>query len=202
MSGLMTRSLLLVLPLFTATAAMCAEMTFATLADDDRNLVMFESNAPLEKVVGRTSEVAGTVTLNPEDLSAAISGELVAELSTMDTGLQLRNQHMRENHLNTAEYPTATFEVTGIDARSAASLPVGEPLPLAVTGNLSLRGITKEYTADAVLTFTLTGDKPALIGEAHFEVTLEDHEIPRPKYLFMKLAEVQEVSVRFYMVAE
>ena len=125
--------LLIAACLISATWGSAEPLIFSADDDDSRNLAMFESNAPLEKVVGRTHDLHATLTVDPADLSKGIEGSFTVNLHSLDTGLQLRNQHMRENHLETDKYPDAVFNITEVTSEAAALTPE-VPTALTVTG--------------------------------------------------------------------
>ncbi|AJP48757.1 polyisoprenoid-binding protein [Rugosibacter aromaticivorans] len=73
--------------------------------------------------------------------SAARSGsvDVVIDTKSVDTGFPLFNQHIQgEDFLDTTKYPTATFKSTAV--RFDGDVPV------AVDGNLTLKGVTKPVT--------------------------------------------------------
>jgi polyisoprenoid-binding protein YceI len=92
-------ALLAVATLFALSSSAWAEGTkFSVKTTDAKNTIQFISDAPLEKIVGKTPEVLGDVTLDLTNLKAAASGTIRVPLGKLDTGLSLRNEHMRTNH--------------------------------------------------------------------------------------------------------
>jgi polyisoprenoid-binding protein YceI len=86
------------------------ELTLNLLEDHKENIARFESDAPIEKVVGTTNRVFGFVTIDPHNISNGISGKISVDLVSLDTGISMRDRDMRsESFLNTDEYPTAMF---------------------------------------------------------------------------------------------
>ncbi|MBU0690964.1 YceI family protein [bacterium] len=185
--------------LLFAVAGLPEPLVFSTIEGDSRNMAMFESNAPLERIIGRTHDLQATLAIDPSDLSSKISGTFTVDLSTLDTGLQLRNQHMRENHLETDKYPEAVFKITEVQTIGITSLTPEKPVLIAVTGELTLHGVTKTYTVPGEITYWTVGEEKMLSGRAKWKINLQDHEVNRPRYLFMKLAETQVASISFVM---
>lgn len=95
---------------------------FTIVQGSSANHVSFTSIAPLEEIVGKTSIVTGYVSL-PDGASPA-KGEVHVDLASLDTGLSLRNKHMRENHLETDKYPEAMFQLESMTI-PAGALPEG-----------------------------------------------------------------------------
>lgn len=89
-------------------------------------------------------EFSGELQFDPED-HANSSVEVTIDLDSVDSGFDTFNGHLTEKPewFNTDEYPEATFTSTGIEA-------VGDNR-LHVTGDLTLKGVTKEVTLDTTI---------------------------------------------------
>jgi len=154
--------------------------------------VVFTSEAPMESFDGRTQQVSGHVSCSPEDLAGTVDLRVVVDLASLDTGIGLRNRHMRENHLETDEFPEAVFSGGALVSGDPRELRPGAMTRLEVRGIFDLHGVSRELVVPAEITMSADGD---LTVEASFEVKLSDHEIKRPKFLVMKLADEQAVTV-------
>jgi polyisoprenoid-binding protein YceI len=184
---------LLLLTLLTACATAFAGEMFSITKGSSANQITFTSDAPLEEIVGKTSDAAGFITL--PDGSTPGSAEIHVELATLTTGLSLRDKHMRENHLETEKFPQAVFKLTSLEIPGGA-LVEGKKTAVTVTGNMMLHGVEREITPIAWL--TLNGSQ--LTIESKFSVSLQDYQIDRPEFLVMKLSEEQRIDVK--LVAE
>ena len=89
-------------------------------------------------------EFSGKLQFDPED-RANSSIEVTIDLDSVDSGFDTFNGHLTEKSewFNTDEYPEATFTSTGIEA-------LGEDR-LRVTGDLTLKGVTKEITLETTI---------------------------------------------------
>lgn len=184
-----------------------AETTYRTIPNDARNVVQFVSDAPLEKIVGRTSHVEGWVEINFNNLLRTTSGRFEVDLTTIDTGIKLRNQHMRENHLETDLYPRALFELTRFVSADHDTLAPNQMVSVVAEGQFSIHGVSRTYqiplslyydTASEVAVSRLGGmEGNILVVNGDWTVALADHDIDRPQFLFLRLAAVQKVSVSF-----
>ncbi|MBK6765465.1 MAG: YceI family protein [bacterium] len=110
-----------------------------------RNLIQFVSEAPLERIVGRTDEVTGDVTVDLSDLAGPGSGTIRVPLGNLDTGLSLRNEHMRQNHLETSKYPEVVWRITEFVSADPPGILSGGTSSTLIRGELELHGVTKEY---------------------------------------------------------
>lgn len=82
-------------------------------------------------------------------LSGSISSSgvatLVIDLTTVNTGVALRDQRMRDLLFETATYPTATVSVT-LPSTLLSGLAIGQTAPTDITASLNLHGVTGTIT--------------------------------------------------------
>lgn len=114
----------------------------------------------------------------------------VVPLAMLDTGISLRNTHMREKYLETAKYPNAELTLPS----SAVKRPsAGATAPLKAQGTLLLHGVTKpiaiEYTAHP------QGNTYTVEGAA--QLKLDDYGIKAPSYLGVTVKQDITIHVSF-----
>lgn len=128
---------------------------------------------------GSTSDVDGQFTLTIKD------GQPQFELSNLTVNLQsltsdnsMRDQLIQRQWLESATYPTATFVATSVEnlPRDAVA---GEPYTFKVTGDMTIRDITKQVTFD--VTVTLNGD--SLSGTGTTQIYMRDFGFEPPEIL-------------------
>ncbi len=178
------------------------------------NRVAFLSEAPLEDFAGVTRRIDGYVLVPPPEGGAPleISGSrfyFEVDLASIDTGIGLRNRHMRDNYLETEDHPYATYAGT---VTELAETPAGG-LSVRVRGRLEIHGVVRERvigcrasrdgppgagSPDERRSGPLSGVR-ALQLHCAFTVALQDHDIPIPSLMFMKIGEVMAVEVDFRM---
>lgn len=159
------------------------------------NLVRFESKAPIESFDGKTRQAKGSIEFDPTRLADSIKVYVEVDLTTLDTGIGLRNQHMRDNHLETDTYPHATFRGGRILEASATALALGTPVRVLVDGEFEIHGIALPMQIPLDVTAIQHDGRPAVRIQGTFPVRLADHKIARPSFLVMKLDEVQRVTI-------
>jgi len=157
--------------------------------------VVFTSKAPTETFQGKTDQMAGTLTLDPGAVGDSITVHLEVDLASLDTGKKMRNEHMRENHLETSKYPKAIFDGAAVLSPAGAKLEAGKAVAFQIEGTFALHGVSRRLRCPAEATFTPAGKGGKIAFHAEFPVSLPDYNIVRPEFLFLKLAEVQQVSV-------
>lgn len=107
-----------------------------------------------------------------------VNGEFKFDLSTLDTGIELRDEHMRDKYLQVNEHPEATLKIKDLEQK-----PSGE-----FKGELTLHGVTKPVTGQFKM-----GDKKSV--EAAFKIKLSDYQIDIPKYMGITVADEVDVKV-------
>src|SRR4051794_19843249 len=70
-----------------------------------RNLVHFVSDVPLEKILGISNFVSGWLEIDPENLGEAVQGEFQVDVRTFETGIDSRNDLLRDKIFSAAEFP-------------------------------------------------------------------------------------------------
>lgn len=180
----------LMVALLCAAGPSQAERYVITPGSKD-NLVKFESHAPMESFEGKTRSVVGELELDPTDLPDSVMIRIEVDLADLDTGIGIRNKHMRNNHLETDEYPKAIFR-GGRIIESSSRVLGPEPVTLQLSGTFELHGVTRDVAVEAEITRNEDGSIHVV---SRFEVKLSDYGISRPKFLMLKLDEVQKITV-------
>ena len=159
--------------------------------------VFFNSTARLEFVGGKTQNVTGMFTFDADTSESSISGLLAVDLRTLKTGIATRDGHMRDNHLHTEKYPFAYFEVDSLVP--VISLSVADSIYTArVMGKFYIHGVYREIEAELTIVRSPASSKSESIKvRAKFAIKLDEFKIPRPRALFLKLAETVEVVAVF-----
>lgn len=188
MTRLPTLLLALLATVALALPAAAVESTWEVATGHEETQVTFRSKATLESFEGTTNELSGRAQLDPTDLST-LRGEFELDLASLDTGIGLRNRHMRENVLHTDDHPVATLT---IESSEGGLLVAGKPVEARVGGTLELHGVARPF--EEVVRITLRGPDELRFSCA-FDVALGDFGIERPKMLMLKVAEIVQLQV-------
>jgi polyisoprenoid-binding protein YceI len=155
--------------------------------------------------VGKTGDVKGFVTFDPDDLSASVRAAFEVDLASLDTGIGMRDEHMREQYLETAKYPKAVFELTGIDKTDTKALVDGSISEVTARGNFTVHGVTREIAIPITLKYMkqseqtqtrLPGDLLQITAE--FDILLTDYNIKRPQFVILKLDDKQKINIDLF----
>jgi len=186
---------------FTVLALVAALVAASAFAADfqvragNPNLVTFTSKATMEEFSGKTRKIAGTIAVDPAAVGDSVQVHLEVDLASLDTGLAKRNQHMREDHLETAKFPKAIFDGATIVSPKGLVLTPNRPVTFDAAGTFTLHGVQRRMVVRIESTYD-PGAKPSAIRfQTTFPVALADYDISRPQFLFLKLADTQTVRV-------
>ena len=115
-------------------------------------------------VAGTTDQVTGTVVITGGDLADA---DVTVDVASIRTDSDRRDGYFRDNVMDVAANPTATFSVTEL-----ADLPelTGDPQTVPVTGELTLRGTTQSVQTEIQVVRTpegvdVSGSVPVAFGD-------------------------------------
>jgi polyisoprenoid-binding protein YceI len=181
----------------------CGAMGRTLYVNDNRNVFTFESKAPLEKIVGTSSKIMGKMQVNPKDITKNMMVKFELDLASMKTGIGLRDEHMRDNFLETAKYPKAVLTVEKLTNVSQKALMDQKPITVDAVGTLELHGVLKPVTIKNVkVTYFKESNatKAKMPGdllhiEGGFSIKLPDYNIKVPQMIMLKLDENIKVNV-------
>lgn len=145
------KTTLVVLTLATGvcTSAFAEKQTFDFKDPKGVNNVTFTLDAPLESISGTASGVSGTITLDPESPAEA-TGTIVVNAESLHVPNPLMKDHMHgEKWLDVKTHETITFAVKGI----SNVVKEGNSGTADVSGTFTLRGISKDLTVPAKVTY-------------------------------------------------
>lgn len=114
------------------------------------------------------------------------SGDIQFEVATLDTGISLRDEHMKNKYLEVAKYPQATLTLKKLAWQKKSE-------ELKLQGQLTLHG-EKHPLEDGTLKIKVDGKN--VTAEAEFEISLHDYKIEIPSYAGIKVADKVKVSVQ------
>jgi len=140
-------ALALLLPSLAAAEA----RTYAL--DRSHSKVSFTIRHLMSEVDGRFRDFDGSITYDPQAPERS-RVEVTIQAASIDTSNDRRDGHLRSaDFFDVEKHPTLSFESTSVQRESADTL--------RVTGNLSIRGVTKQVT----IPVRITGQMPYRGGE-------------------------------------
>ena len=139
----------------------------------------------------KTMAVAGSLSLVGAH-PPAYSGDISVDLHTLDTGIGLRNTHLRDRYLE-------VDKGDGFDKAVVSGIQLAEVDPdtfqgrTSFTGTLLVHGVRKPIAGQV----QIRRSRSAVRAEASFPVTLADYGIAKPQYLGVGVKNEVQVRVTF-----
>ncbi len=136
------------------------------------------------EVVGRTTDVTGTLVGSGTTITAV---DVVADMTTLTTDNGARDNAMRSQALETADFPTATF--TLVEPIDLGSIPAeGIAVSATAIGDLTIHGVTQrvEFPLDAQV------QSGSIVAAGQLLVELSDYDITAPSAPIV--ASVEEIA--------
>lgn len=143
---------------------------------------------------GKTSDISGTIFFDPKNPSRTEIAPITVNLKSLDSGIDLRDQRLHNEFLESNKFPTATFKTTRLDGLPSTSYKDGDELDFKIVGNLTLHGVTRAVTFDA--TGKVTGG--TLTATAKTNTLLTDFGMSVPDLLnFIKAENKVGIELSF-----
>lgn len=147
-------------------------------------------------VVGTTPGVTGEIRLNfgrPDLVEAA---QFTVDMTGLRTDQNRRDNWLRDNAIQTARFPEATFVATAVSGLPA-TYTEGEEISFQLTGDLTVRDVTNQVTFDVVA--ALAGN--TLRGTATLPLQMTDFGIQPPDFA-NTLTVANSFSIEVVIVAQ
>lgn len=191
------------------TAAMAGAHKFHVNDPAGRNVVTFTSEAPLEDIVGTTNQITGWIEFDPMNPDNGGKGMLSVPVASLDTGIPLRDEHLRSAAwLNAEGNPEIQLNVVSL--KNAEKVKSGEgyhTFDVTVEADFSLNGKTMRMMVPGRVTYLEESEKTKalmpgnlLAVRAEFPVTLADFGVTGPDGMDIigsKVGETVTVEVSF-----
>lgn len=153
-----------------------------------------ESVTPVETFVGRTGKVSGSFAYDASKRTGG--GTVIVDLTSIDTGIPLRNEHMRSPMwLDTDKYPQVKFTASKVEHVNGDTY--------RVTGNFTLHGVTKPLTTTATVRLRPASAETKKVGftgdvlqvRTEFAIKLSDFGVKIPDRSKGKVADRVKVTL-------
>ncbi len=148
---------------------------------EGKNTASYKTREQLAKrdlpndVIGKTTSVTGAIVIGADGSVDAKSSQIVVDAATLATDQGMRDNYVRNNTLQTSKYKNITFVPTSVTGLPSP-LPQSGPVAFKLTGDLTIKDVTKPVTWD--VTGTVNGDSAT--GTAITTVSFADFKIDKP----------------------
>lgn len=143
----------------------------------------------LVKIIGNSKvPCTGSFDVKGDSL---VANQFKMNLTSLETGIELRNKHLRENYLHTEKFPEVTLTI-----KSASDLAK------QLKGNAGVKSkFVSEMTIHGV-SGTIDGGTYEIVDKkvkAEFRLELLDFKIDRPMFMGIKVVDAVIIRVEFMM---
>lgn len=180
--------------LFFGSFAFAAVPTFVSLLPEKSTVEFLAVGRPSAlKIKGEGAKAEGQLKL----LEGNLSGELKTDLDQFQTGIKLRDRHMKEKYLETGKEGFKMAVLKVIEAKVPDNFLKDEKgvQNLPFKGSLKLHGVEKEI--GGIYSAKPNKDGTAVEGEAQFKIKLTDFGVAIPSFSGITVAEDVELKTRF-----
>ncbi len=172
-----------------------------------RDSITFTSRAPLEDITGTSNRIVGYVAFDPEDPKKGGAGQFTVPVSSLTTGIPLRDEHLHsEMWLDSQNHPEVKLVIKKVrNVRKSKSGGI-TTFTAVLDGELSLHGQTRKVQVrGARFAYLPESDRTKarapgdlLKGQASFTVNLKDFKIKGMEGVIgSKVSEKISVGVSF-----
>lgn len=176
------KTVVIILSLVFSSMAFAAPLK----ANKSKGQVVFEAvgKPSFLKIKGQGEGPEGEVTVGDK-----VTGNFKFKMATLDTGIGLRNDHMKNKYLEVEKFPTAELKIEEVSKFDPAN-PEAAGLPFK--GNLTIHGVTKPVTG----TVDVKKKDKGYTVAANFETKITEYSIEIPSYAGITVADSVKVSVQ------
>ncbi|WP_374079496.1 YceI family protein [Bdellovibrio bacteriovorus] len=141
------------------------------------------------RIDGKGEGPEGQLAAQEKGENFVVSGELRVNLKNTDTGIALRDRHMKDKYLEVGKFENAILSVNDLTVpKSALAKETDTKLPF--TGTLDLHGVKKPVNGEFVVKSSADGVKMT----ANFQLKLSDYGIVIPSFAGITVADQVEVN--------
>jgi polyisoprenoid-binding protein YceI len=142
------------------------------------------------KIDGSASPVVGKVILTPK----IAKGNFELDLASLKSGIELRDDHMKNKYLDVKKYPKAELEISSIEM--SEDLTQSKEVKIEdkkFTGALTMRG--KKVPVEGVFSVNRSANDSLAKLNAKFEIDIVNFDVEIPSYLGVKVAKTVKLEI-------
>lgn len=184
------KNTIVLLIFLTASLSQAASRIFQFEPDASRVEFLAVGKPSMLKIKGKGAKVSGKIA----QAENKFEGQIQVDLSEFDTGMALRNQHMKEKYLQVQDEKNRYATLEFIDFEAPELLKNGgEKEGIPFKANLTLHGIKREVSGVAKLSV----QNQQYSGNTKLKIKLSDFGIDIPSFAGVTVAEDVDIDVSF-----
>jgi polyisoprenoid-binding protein YceI len=139
------------------------------------------------KIDGLGSGLKGTLKVTGN----LVSGQASFPLNTLDTGVSLRDKHLKDEFLQVEKYPEAQLTVSRVKLEKNPETDGYIQNQVPFDGTLTVHGVSHRVNGTIDVSTSVGVTK----GEAQFGIKISDFGFPEPKFMGMKVNDDVQIKV-------
>lgn len=137
------------------------------------------------KIHGKGTGPQGSLIVDKE----LLKGEIEIDLTKLDTGMSLRNSHMKDKYLEVKTYPKAKLIIDNYKLPPAWNIENPEVKSQKLNAMIEIHGKIKPVE----VTYSVASNKKV---NAEFQITISDFGIEIPSFMGVTVADVVTVKIQ------
>lgn len=174
------KSYYMLLPFLYSTLSLIAQASVYNF-HSDKGVVQFvaKGRPALISIKGTGDGATGSL----DEVNGAITGEIQFHLKSLKTGIELRDNHLKNKYLEVEKFPIATVRIRDF------AVPHQPNESQRFIGTLNLHGMDRPIEGEA----TVSGEPKTV--SANFKIKLSDFNIEIPNFQGITVAEEVQIKV-------
>lgn len=143
----------------------------------------------LLKINGTGGKLKGKIEVS----GTKVTGQLSVALDLITTGLNLRDEHMKNKYLEIAKFPEASLQISELQLEKNLFTISGSQKGVPFKGKLKIHGVEKDIEGFA----DVDSDEKVVSISAQTKTSISAHQIDLPSYMGIKVADEVQITTQF-----
>lgn len=140
------------------------------------------------KIHGKGAAPRGNIVI----IGSSVSGAITFDLESLDTGIKMRNEHMKKKYLETGKFPNAKLTISKVELpKDFKPDKCSQIEGLPFEGVLSLHGVDKPIKGVS----KIRCEENLVKINSNFDLVIEDYGIATPGFAGVTMARDVKVAV-------
>lgn len=145
------------------------------------------------KINGQGAKLLGKVTTS----EGVISGQLKVKLNDFQTGISLRDRHMKEKYLETSKFPDAILTLSKVEVPRDFLDKKLTVKDCPFEGILKIRDVERPVKGKALIDASAGNN---ILVETDFKIKVSDYNIDIPTYMGITVADEVDVHTKMKLI--
>lgn len=143
----------------------------------------------LLKINGTGGKLKGKIEVS----GTKVTGQLLVPLDPVTTGINLRDEHMKNKYLEISKFPEASLQISELQLEKNLFIISGSQKGIPFKGKLKIHGVEKDIEGLA----DVDSDEKVVSISAQTKTSISAHQIDLPSYMGIKVADEVQITAQF-----